>query len=278
MDENAFTLASEGKTKKIWRSKADPSLCFVVSTDHMTAGDGAREAVFAGKGELSTKVSSNVFRYLARCHPGIPQAFIKQVSPTIFASAYCDMLPLEIVGRFKAGAKSSYLKRFPDVPAGAEFPKPVVELFLKTSGRQYRTYQLPCDDPYIRPFKTARGYEVYLPNKPLRLDNRLLRVSQEELGLKEGELPDVLRLAYDLGLALRGMWKSVGTELEDFKCEVGRDQKGNILLADVLDHDSWRIMRSGVDLSKQPFRDGAPEDVVMEGFRLATLLSERFPA
>ena len=127
MPEGNFTKVAEGKTKEILRFDDSPGFCEVGSSDRITAGDGKRKDLIEGKGALSNRVACNVFRLLQR--RDIPVAFKEQSGPTSFIAAYCDMIPLEIVGRFKAGAKSSYCKRYPDIPKGTMFKRPTVEFF-----------------------------------------------------------------------------------------------------------------------------------------------------
>ncbi|MDR2098428.1 MAG: hypothetical protein LBO78_00175 [Rickettsiales bacterium] len=68
--------------------------------------------------------------------------------------------------------------------------------------------------------------------------------------------------------------------LADIKFEVGRTKEdGELVLADVIDNDSWRIWRDGdpkQELDKQAFRDGKPDPEVTDKYRKVTQLSENF--
>ena len=57
---------------------------------------------------------------------------------------------------------------------------------------------------------------------------------------------------------LEKAWKKFDVDLIDMKIEVGINQNKEIVIADVIDNDSWRIWPNGdpkKQLDKQPFRD-----------------------
>ena len=61
---------AEGKTKVVYADPTDPALAVIVHKDDITAGDGARRDRLPGKGALSGRTTSNVFRLLRAS--GIP--------------------------------------------------------------------------------------------------------------------------------------------------------------------------------------------------------------
>ena len=65
---------AEGKTKVVYADPMDPALAVIVHKDDITAGDGARRNSLPGKGALSGRTTSNVFRLLRAS--GIPTHFI----------------------------------------------------------------------------------------------------------------------------------------------------------------------------------------------------------
>ena len=81
-------------------------------------------------------------------------------------------------------------------------------------------------------------------------------------------------------MALEEAWKHFDVELVDMKIEFGRDvNTGQILVADVIDNDSWRIWPNGdpeKQLDKQSFRDGEDLDAVTEKYRVVTDYTKRF--
>jgi putative ABC transport system substrate-binding protein len=63
--------------------------------------------------------------------------------------------------------------------------------------------------------------------------------------------------------------KSKGGTLVDFKVEFGFDSNGHLLLANVIDNDSWRVIESGSYIDKQVYRDGGSLDDVAAKYRLS---------
>jgi phosphoribosylaminoimidazole carboxylase PurE protein len=60
----------------------------------------------------------------------------------------------------------------------------------------------------------------------------------------------------------------------DFKVEFGFDPKGRLLLADVIDNDSWRVIADGGYIDKQVYREGgALEDVAAKYRQVAETTS-----
>src|SRR5215204_923425 len=199
---------AEGKTKVVYTDPADPALAIIVHKDDITAGDGARRDRLPGKGALSGRTTSNVFRLLRAF--GIPTHFVDAPAMDEMVVRRCDMIPLEVVMR--RIATGSYLKRN-DVPEGTQFDPPVIELFFK-------------DDVNHDPLVDAEwiiAHDVATPEEIDRLTETGRRVFE----------------------ALEATWEKQGVQLVDLKIEFGRDADGNLLVADVIDNDSWRIWPGG---------------------------------
>jgi phosphoribosylaminoimidazole carboxylase PurE protein len=74
--------------------------------------------------------------------------------------------------------------------------------------------------------------------------------------------PEMRRIARQTFLVLEKAWQLEGGTLVDLKVEFGFDAKGTLLLADVIDNDSWRVIEGGAYIDKQVYREGgALEDV-----------------
>lgn len=208
---------SEGKTKIIFEHPKESSHILVRSKDDITAGDGAKHDLLEGKKLFSTRTTCQVFEFLQRC--GFPAHYIRQVDEETFEALSCDMIPLEVVAR--RIATGSYLRRFPYINEGKRFAPPLVELFLK-------------DDARHDPFMTL---EQILSEKVCSRGGRA--ITEADLS----EMEEGCRVIFSV---LERAWSHLGVTLVDLKVEFGFSKRGEkILLADVIDNDSWRIWPGG---------------------------------
>lgn len=223
IDQPVFgPLLAEGKTKLIYADPDEASLVYMVSKDQITAGDGARRSEIAGKSRWSTITTANVFHLLN--DEDIATHFVERVDDTTLLVKRCAMLPVEQVMR--RIATGSYLKRHPEVSEGTRFDPVLVETFLKDDARH---------DPQIWPDDIV--------NMGL--------ASLEEIGW----MADQGRRVFE---ALERAWASIDVTLVDLKIEFGRTPDGHLLVADVIDNDSWRLWPGGDKnrmLDKQVYRN-----------------------
>jgi phosphoribosylaminoimidazole carboxylase PurE protein len=84
------------------------------------------------------------------------------------------------------------------------------------------------------------------------------------------------RIARHAFLVLEKAWQLEGGTLVDFKVEFGFDSQGRLLLADVVDNDSWRVLENGAYIDKQVYRDGGALDDVAEKYRQVADITGRF--
>ena len=267
-------LIAEGKTKKI-HQVAGSDLVTVVSKDDITAGDGAKHDVIPDKGRLATATTCNVFRLLKAC--GLPVAFEEQDSATSFVAPNCSMLPYEVVVRREA--HGSYLKRNPHVAKGQLFPQLIVELFLKTKDRNWKGKPLVCDDPLLIHAEGASQIRLFNPAKPMPGQEPFLVLSDAEVFGRDEEwkiFPAMHRIARQAFLVLEKAWQLEGGTLVDLKVEFGFDAQGRLLLADVIDNDSWRVVENGSYIDKQVYRDGGALDDVAAKYRRVADVTSRF--
>lgn len=270
----AGELIAEGKTKVITQS-TEPHMITVLSKDDITAGDGAKHDLLTGKAAMATLTTCNVFRLLKDC--GIPVAFGEQLSATSFSAPKCEMLPYEVVTRREA--HGSYLKRHPGVAKGHLFPKLLVEFYLKTNGRKWKQHQLVCDDPFMRHVEAQGVIELYNPAQPISTQTPFLTLKQEEVfnGPEERQLLQKMSvIARRAFLALEKAWQLEGGTLVDCKVEFGKTADGALILADVIDNDSWRVLEKGSYIDKQVYRDGGKLDDVAANYRRVADITSRF--
>lgn len=214
-------VLAEGKTKIVYAHPTNPDLAILRHKDGITAGDGARRSVISGKGALAGQTTANVFRLLNRA--GIATHFVDAPEPTLTIVRRCTMIPLEVVMRRIAAG--SYLRRYPEA-AGQRFDPPLVEFFLKDDARH---------DPQIMPDEiVAAGLATPTEVERMTATGRAVFTTLEMA------------------------WAKLDITLVDLKIEFGRASDGALLVADVIDNDSWRIWPGGDPnrmLDKQVYRN-----------------------
>jgi phosphoribosylaminoimidazole-succinocarboxamide synthase len=216
------TPIAEGKTKIVYIHPDDPQLAVIQHKDGITAGDGARRNVIVGKGELSGRTTANVFALLAKA--GIRTHFVAAPAADQMIVQRCQMIPLEVVMRRLA--TGSYLKRNPEVSEGTRFDPPLVEFFLKDDANH---------DPLVTPAQiVAQGVASM------------------------SDIESMRSMGQQVFDAIEQAWATLDVTLVDLKIEFGRTVAGDLIVADVIDNDSWRIWPGGDKsrmLDKQVYRN-----------------------
>lgn len=224
---------AEGKTKIIYAHPDDEALAYMVQKDSISAGDGARRNELPGKGAISGRTSANVFHLLDR--KGVPTHLVDDPAPDVMLVRRCTMLPLEVVMRRLA--TGSYCRRHPDVPEGTRFEPVLVEFFLKDDANH---------DPQIDAAGIVeRGF-----------------ASADDVAHMQREGVRVFEILED-------RWADHDVQLVDLKIEFGRTPDGTLIVADMIDNDSWRLWPGGDKahmLDKQIYRN-MPQ-VTDEGLQL----------
>ncbi|HXW85900.1 MAG TPA: phosphoribosylaminoimidazolesuccinocarboxamide synthase [Candidatus Bathyarchaeia archaeon] len=261
---------AEGKTKIIRSFSDDMRYVIIESKDDITAGDGARHDVILGKAQLATDTTCNVFQLLTACY--LPVAFEKQLDETKFLARRCDMIPYEVVVRREA--HGSYLKRHPELKKGHVFPRLIVEFFLKTNNKVWNETSIPVDDPYVQ-FDGEKAL-LFLPTQPLYQQHPFLVLNDFPLKNNTDCFEQMAALAVRTFLVLEKSWQRVGGRLVDMKVEFGFDTEGALLLADVIDNDSWRVIFDEKYIDKQIYRDGGDLEVVKNRYEFVRDLTKSF--
>jgi phosphoribosylaminoimidazole carboxylase PurE protein len=268
-------LIAEGKTKRIHKLEGSKDLVTLVAKDDITAGDGAKHDVIPEKGLLANRTTCNVFRLLKAC--GVPVAFEEQDSATSFIAPGCTMLPYEVVTRREA--HGSYLKRHPHIAKGQLFPQLIVEFYLKTKDKDWKGKPLVADDPLMDFSDGGSQIRLLNPAKPVIGQEPFLILPASDVLQSDDEwkiFPDMRRIARQVFLVLEKAWQLQGGTLVDLKVEFGYDSKGRLLLADVIDNDSWRVIEDGSYIDKQVYRDGGALDDVASKYRRVADITDRF--
>ena len=155
----------------------------------------------------------------------------------------------------------------------------IVEFFLKTKDKNWKGKSLVCDDPLLIYQEAASQIRLFNPAKPIHGQEPFLVLSESEVFSHDEEskfFPEMRRIARRAFLVLEKAWQLEGGTLVDCKVEFGFDTKGQLLLADVIDNDSWRVIESGSYIDKQVYRDGGSLDDVAAKYRLVAEVTSRF--
>lgn len=257
----------EGKTKIIWES-GNAGEVLVESKDDITAGDGARRDTIEGKAELATQITGNCFELLTRA--GIPNHFIGRETERIFRAKKVAMIPIELVAR--RVAFGSYLKRNPGTEPRARFANVEFEMFAKDD---------PNHDPMLA-FDFENGtVSRYTASAPMGEDTHLdtTPMAESNFGLTEDQMKVLAQLTTDTFEVLEAAWADQQVTLVDLKIECGVTSEGEIIVADVIDNDSWRIWPGGDPdqmVDKQLYRDGQPLDYVADRYAWVAEATNRF--
>src|SRR5579864_5777723 len=226
---NKGAEVGRGKTKVLYEHPDIANAVVVVQQDQITAGDGTKRHTIGGKGRLAALTTSRVYRLLNAC--GLPTHYLsggEDEDHNEMLVRHCQMIPIEVVVR--GIAAGSYLKRNPGVKAGTVLAPRLVEYFFKDDARH--------DPQYTADQIVDEGI-----------------ASTTELAA----MTDLARLTFDI---LAHAWRRQNVLLVDLKVEFGRAPAANggteILLADVIDNDSWRVWPAGDQtrmLDKQIYRN-----------------------
>ncbi|XP_063466514.1 bifunctional phosphoribosylaminoimidazole carboxylase/phosphoribosylaminoimidazole succinocarboxamide synthetase isoform X1 [Symphalangus syndactylus] len=237
----------EGKTKEVYELLDSPGKVLLQSKDQITAGNAARKNHLEGKAAISNKITSCIFQllqeavtsYKSNC---IKTAFTRKCGETAFIAPQCEMIPIEWVCR--RIATGSFLKRNPGVKEGYKFYPPKVELFFKDDAN----------------------------NDPQWSEEQLIAAKFCFAGLVIGQTEvDIMSHATQaIFEILEKSWLPQNCTLVDMKIEFGVDvTTKEIVLADVIDNDSWRLWPSGdrsQQKDKQSYRD--LKEVTPEGLQM----------
>lgn len=208
----------EGKAKRIY-STEDPQIVLIEYKDSATAFNGQKKADITGKGRLNNEITSSLFLKLKE--QGIDSHFIKRVSETEQLVKKVSIIPLEVVVRNIAAG--SFSKRL-GVEEGRPLSAPIVEFYLKNDD---------LGDPLV-----TKSHIL-----------ELKAATADEIGILRDK-------ALQINEVLINFFDNLGVNLIDFKLEFGKDQDGQILLADEISPDTCRLwdQKTNEKLDKDVFR------------------------
>ena len=211
-------LLYEGKAKRLYATD-EQDILWVEYKDSATAFNGEKKAEITGKGMLNNKITSLIFEKLQEA--GIASHFVEQLSDHEQLVRQVTIIPVEVVVRnIVAGSMAKRL----GLEEGTVLKQSIVEFYYK-------------DDALGDPIITEDHIEML------------------ELASTE-EIKQLRTKALEVNEVLIGFFKEVGVDLVDFKIEFGRDNDGQILLADEISPDTCRLWdaKTKQKLDKDVFR------------------------
>jgi phosphoribosylaminoimidazole-succinocarboxamide synthase len=230
----------EGKAKRIFATD-DEGILLHRYKDDATAFNAKKRGSWEGKGKTNATMSAALFEYLET--QGVPTHFVEQVDYESITTKKLEMLPVEVIVRNIAAGSLARLLGFEE---GRKLKAPIVELCYKDDD---------LDDPMLNWYHFR---ELGVADEDLAFC--------EELGLRVNEI-------------LVPFFEEKGVILVDFKIEVGRDEDGNLMLADEISPDTCRFWdkETGEKLDKDRFRRdmGGVEEAYAEMLRRVTEIKER---
>jgi phosphoribosylaminoimidazole-succinocarboxamide synthase len=230
----------EGKAKRIFATD-DEGILLHRYKDDATAFNAKKRGSWEGKGKTNATMSAALFEYLET--QGVPTHFVEQVDDESITTKKLGMLPVEVIVRNIAAGSLARLLGFEE---GRKLKAPIVELCYKDDD---------LDDPMLN---WNHFRELGVADEDLAFC--------EELGLRVNEI-------------LVPFFDEKGVILVDFKIEIGRDENGNLMLADEISPDTCRFWdkETGEKLDKDRFRRdmGGVEEAYAEMLRRVTEIKER---
>ena len=208
----------EGKAKKLYKTYEDDQLICEFKDD-ATAFDGQKTGQIKKKGEINAELTKIFFEMLEE--KGISTHLIKKLNKTDLLIKNLEIIPVEVVMRNKAaGSLAERLGK----EEGSEISEPILEFYYKSD---------ELGDPML--------------NKN--------HIFAENLATEE-EIAKISELAYEINKHLKEYLADKNIDLIDFKLEFGKDDKGNIYLADEITPDTCRLwdIKTQKRLDKDRFR------------------------
>ncbi len=201
-------LLYEGKGKKLYKTQIKDTL-LAAFKDDLTAFNAQKKGSEVGKGSLNCQISTQIFMLLESHN--VHTHFIQTLQDKYMLCRQLTIIPIEVVVRNIATGSLS--KRLGIAES----------LDIKTT---------PLGTPLVEFY-----YKDDSLNDPIITDSHCLLMGIAN----NNEIAKLKDLALQVNKILQEYFDKASLRLIDFKLEFGRDNKGNILLADEISPDSCRL-------------------------------------
>ncbi|MCI2172432.1 phosphoribosylaminoimidazolesuccinocarboxamide synthase [Schleiferilactobacillus perolens] len=212
------TLIYTGKAKQLLTTD-DPAVLKVVYLDQATALNGKKKVAIRGKGPVNCEISTLLFKTVAAA--GIPTHYVATPNDHTMLVKKCTMIPLEVVFRNFA------------------------------SGHFESKFQID----HLRPL-TPAVHEYYFKSDTLN-DPFINNDQIQALNIADAGTLNELQIYTDqLNAILTARFAAADIQLVDGKFEFGRLPSGELVLADELSPDNFRLVdiQTKESLDKDIFR------------------------
>lgn len=214
-----MNLIYEGKAKKIYETD-NYNEVVVWFKDDTTAFNGEKKDVIKEKGRVNLSFTRYFFELLEQ--EGIKTHFIKLIDDKSFKAQKVEIIPVEVVIRnYAAGSTCKRL----GLKKGLKFTSPTCEFYLKDD---------KLNDPLI--YKSQIKY--------------INDITDQELDIIEST-------AFKINSIMSSHLDPKNIILVDFKLEFGKNENGEIILADEISPDTCRFWKKGttISLDKDVYRE-----------------------
>jgi len=211
-------LIYEGKAKQVYKTDQDNQV-MIHYKDDATAYNGIKKSIISNKGILNNQISAIIFRHLAK--QGIKTHFIEELNERQQLCEKLEVIKIEVIIRnIVAGSMAKRL----GIPEGTLLDDEIYELCYK-------------NDDY---------------GDPLINSDHALAL---KLATKE-ELNFIRITSLKINHLLKKMFEEINVKLVDFKLEFGRNELGEVILADEISPDTCRLWDTATNekLDKDRFR------------------------
>lgn len=201
MEQKEFLY--EGKAKQIYATD-DADKVLVHYKDDATAFNAQKRGTIADKGVMNNEITTLLFNYLEK--NGIPTHFIEKLNDRDQLVQKVSIIPLEVIVRnYIAGSMAQRL----GIEEGTKSPVTIIDICYKKD---------ELGDPLINnDHAVALGLTTY------------------------EELDAMFKMTHKINDLLKELFLKMNIILVDFKIELGKNSKGELLLADEISPDTCRL-------------------------------------